>query len=678
MSQERRVINCPHCSQAMAYPSGREITLRCPRCFQQFTVLPGGAIRPYDGQWWEDFHKWAEFHIGNERTGNEFVLRPRTAKSSDRDSLTLVLRPSEAIVRGSDGTCVYQLPTSGAVFTFVSYMPAGHPPPTVPDVLWYGKPGRLGRRISRIRKWKWVQNRAPVVWGVPAFLVPWKPLGPKRLEPECEFESYDTEEAEFGRQYGQLLSWYSELYEEVEITIELGEMCFAATRSWGAALDLVSWLVFVNLRLGAGSIFRVRVDDRLMVRESDINLLHARGMGPPEWLRMYNLVERIPSFHTDLAERIAERSSTVPKRRELEVTGKHYLVAPITMPAIAKPVEMSHDEIDSALVRGKIGATWLFRTSTDSQGDWAPVLQIAQGPFYADCGVPTRPPPKRIIAGSGNWRQFTWMSRDEAEERADQDRKRNEADSAIYRSETLLKDNANKVSGADKSKMESSINEVKEATKGGDASDIRSATERLNGAWQSISAELRRAADESTILRCAPAHEAQNLRVKELFGWRLERRRKAKGCVDLHLVRPLTLPNLDRIRQAEACYDRFVSSELPATRSLRWPILFGITLELAPLAEYFLGEKIRHDLPNLSALLIWTFVVVTTFGVWIAKRIKKRSGIALRLEKLLQDAATLREASRLSGSGTRARPREGRKADQECGASDSAVGAESD
>src|SRR5260370_19712573 len=60
----------------------------------------------------------------------------------------------------------------------------------------------------------------------------------------------------------------------------------------------------------------------------------------------------------------------------------------------------------------------------------------------------------------------------------------------------MLKDSADKISGSDKSKIESAINEVKEALKGGDASAIKSASDKLNEAWQAVSAELYKAASE--------------------------------------------------------------------------------------------------------------------------------------------------------------------------------------
>ena len=93
--------------------------------------------------------------------------------------------------------------------------------------------------------------------------------------------------------------------------------------------------------------------------------------------------------------------------------------------------------------------------------------------------------------------------RKDAEAHAEDDKKRrdeieqrNEADNAVYRSEKMLKDNADKISGADKSKIEEAVKEVKEAIKGSDAAAIRTASEKLNEAWQAVSAELYKAAGE--------------------------------------------------------------------------------------------------------------------------------------------------------------------------------------
>src|SRR5438132_303655 len=108
-----------------------------------------------------------------------------------------------------------------------------------------------------------------------------------------------------------------------------------------------------------------------------------------------------------------------------------------------------------------------------------------------------------ITASSGLSKDEVEKMRKDAEAHAEEDKNRreeiearNEADNAVYRSEKMLKDSADKISGADKSKIEAAVNEVKEALKGSDASAIRSAADKLNEAWQAVSAELYKAASE--------------------------------------------------------------------------------------------------------------------------------------------------------------------------------------
>jgi molecular chaperone DnaK len=108
-----------------------------------------------------------------------------------------------------------------------------------------------------------------------------------------------------------------------------------------------------------------------------------------------------------------------------------------------------------------------------------------------------------ITASSGLSKDEIEKMRKDAESHADEDKQRreeiearNEADNNVYRSEKMLKDSGDKVSGADKSKLEDAIKEVREALKGQDASAIRSANEKLNEAWQAVSAELYKAAGE--------------------------------------------------------------------------------------------------------------------------------------------------------------------------------------
>jgi len=106
-----------------------------------------------------------------------------------------------------------------------------------------------------------------------------------------------------------------------------------------------------------------------------------------------------------------------------------------------------------------------------------------------------------ITASSGLSKDEIEKMRKDAELHADEDKTkreeietRNEADNAVYRSEKMLKDNADKISGDDKGKIESAVTAVKEALKGSDAAAIKAAAEKLNEAWQTVSAELYKAA----------------------------------------------------------------------------------------------------------------------------------------------------------------------------------------
>jgi molecular chaperone DnaK len=108
-----------------------------------------------------------------------------------------------------------------------------------------------------------------------------------------------------------------------------------------------------------------------------------------------------------------------------------------------------------------------------------------------------------ITASSGLSKDEIEKMRKDGELHADEDRKnkeeletRNEADSAVYRTEKMMKDNADKISADDKGKLETAANAVKEALKGTDAAAIKTASEKLNETWQAVSTELYKAASE--------------------------------------------------------------------------------------------------------------------------------------------------------------------------------------
>jgi molecular chaperone DnaK len=93
--------------------------------------------------------------------------------------------------------------------------------------------------------------------------------------------------------------------------------------------------------------------------------------------------------------------------------------------------------------------------------------------------------------------------RKDAEAHADEDKRkreevevRNDADNAVYRSEKMLKDSGDKIPAGERSKVEAAMTGVKDALKGGDTAAIKTATEKLNEAWQTASTELYKQASE--------------------------------------------------------------------------------------------------------------------------------------------------------------------------------------
>ena len=106
-----------------------------------------------------------------------------------------------------------------------------------------------------------------------------------------------------------------------------------------------------------------------------------------------------------------------------------------------------------------------------------------------------------ITASSGLSKEEVEKMRKDAELHAEEDKQkkeeietRNEVDNAVYRTEKLVKDNADKISAEDKTKLETAITAAKEALKGSDTAAIKSAGEKLNEASQTVGAELYKAA----------------------------------------------------------------------------------------------------------------------------------------------------------------------------------------
>jgi molecular chaperone DnaK len=119
-----------------------------------------------------------------------------------------------------------------------------------------------------------------------------------------------------------------------------------------------------------------------------------------------------------------------------------------------------------------------------------------------------------ITASSGLSKDEIEKMRKDAEAHAEEDRSqreevelRNDADNLLYRTEKMLRENADKLAADDKTKVESAVSVLKEALKGRDAAAIRSAVEKLNEAWQAVSEVLYKAVADKTQAGAGPASE---------------------------------------------------------------------------------------------------------------------------------------------------------------------------
>jgi len=93
----------------------------------------------------------------------------------------------------------------------------------------------------------------------------------------------------------------------------------------------------------------------------------------------------------------------------------------------------------------------------------------------------------------------------DAESHAEEDKKRkdeiearNSAESLVYNSEKTLKDLGDKISGEEKAKVETEIENVKKALEGTDVENIKQATEKLTTVFYEISAKLYQQANPNT------------------------------------------------------------------------------------------------------------------------------------------------------------------------------------
>jgi len=110
-----------------------------------------------------------------------------------------------------------------------------------------------------------------------------------------------------------------------------------------------------------------------------------------------------------------------------------------------------------------------------------------------------------ITASSGLSKEEIEKMRRDAETHADEDKQRreevetrNEADNAVYRTEKMIRDMGDKVTAADKSKLEEAVAAVKDALKGTDSAAIKAANDKLTEVWQKASEELYKNAGAQT------------------------------------------------------------------------------------------------------------------------------------------------------------------------------------
>jgi molecular chaperone DnaK len=105
-----------------------------------------------------------------------------------------------------------------------------------------------------------------------------------------------------------------------------------------------------------------------------------------------------------------------------------------------------------------------------------------------------------ITASSGLSKDEVARMQRDAEQHAEEDKRkreeieaRNEADSAVYRAEKMLRDNGDKISPESKHKVDEAVSAAKDALNGTDAVAIKSAADRLNAAAQEASSDLSKA-----------------------------------------------------------------------------------------------------------------------------------------------------------------------------------------
>jgi molecular chaperone DnaK len=108
----------------------------------------------------------------------------------------------------------------------------------------------------------------------------------------------------------------------------------------------------------------------------------------------------------------------------------------------------------------------------------------------------------RIEASSGLTKEEIEKMVNDAKSHAAEDKKnreevdlKNAADQLVYQTEKNMKELGDKLSGETKGKLEAAVGRVKEALKGSNMDELRSATDALNQVWQEASSQMYQSAD---------------------------------------------------------------------------------------------------------------------------------------------------------------------------------------
>jgi molecular chaperone DnaK len=203
-----------------------------------------------------------------------------------------------------------------------------------------------------------------------------------------------------------------------------------------------------------------------------------------------------------IMHRLIERNTTIPTKRS-EV----FTTAEDNQPSVE--IHVLQGEREMAMYNKTLGKFQLVDLPPAPQG--VPQIEVT---FDIDANGIVHVSAKDRATGKEQSMTITGQSslpRDDidrmvrdAEQHADEDRKRreeaevrNNADSLVYRTEKLVKDEGEKFTGDEKDKVESSLKTLKETLSGTDVDAIRTATEALLTASQSFAQRLYEQASAS-------------------------------------------------------------------------------------------------------------------------------------------------------------------------------------